>query len=88
MIFFPSFRGVLRQRNMYDDQIFCRPLTTLCEGGLVFRRERSTGRTAGLAIGAVLALAACSSAPADDPETTAQRFLRALAVNNLDKRAS
>lgn len=53
--------------------------------GLVFRREGSTGRTTGLAIGAVLALAACSSAPADDPETTAQRFLRALAVNDLDK---
>jgi hypothetical protein len=51
----------------------------------VFRREGSTGRTAGLAIGVVLALAACSSAPADDPETTAQRFLRALAVNELDK---
>jgi hypothetical protein len=51
----------------------------------VFRREGSTGRTAGLAIGVGLALAACSSAPADDPETTAQRFLRALAVNELDK---
>ena len=51
----------------------------------MFRREGSTGRTAGLAIGVVLALAACSSAPADDPETTAQRFLRALAVNDLDK---
>ena len=51
----------------------------------MFRREGSTGRTAGLAIGVVLALAACSSAPADDPETTAQRFLRALAVNELDK---
>jgi hypothetical protein len=51
----------------------------------VFRREGSVGPTAGLAIGVVLALAACSSAPADDPETTAQRFLRALAVNDLDK---
>lgn len=60
-------------------------LLTLCEGGLVFRPEGSAGRTAGLAIGVVLALAACSSAPADDPETTAQRFLRALAGNDLDK---
>ena len=43
------------------------------------------GRTAGLAVVIALVLAGCSSGPADDPQTTAQRFLRALAVNDLDK---
>ena len=57
----------------------------MCEGDLVFGPGGFAGRTAGLAVVIALVLAGCSSGPADNPQTTAQRFLRALAVSDFDK---